>query len=246
MATNGDHLVQVLVNLIVNGVQAILGAAEAGSVRVRAFLDTDRVVIEVKDSGPGIDEAVIGRIFDPFFTTKEEGTGLGLALSQQMIHDSGGTLIALNTGSGSCFVITLPAAAPELAAPKSLTPPSLPRTCRILVVDDELLVGRAIGRMLKQHDVRHVLSAKEAVAALAEFGPDAILCDMNMPGMRGDELLRAVRADGYSRPFAFITGGTLDLVARELAEEHGAEILQKPFGKRDLEELLVSMNLNAV
>ncbi len=241
--TNGDHLVQVLLNLLLNAGQAILSSAATGTVRVTAEESGSVVSVDVADDGPGMSAEVLARIFDPFFTTKAEGTGLGLALSQRMVADSGGTLTAASEGAGSRFTLVLPLARPEETAPP-MAPPDVPdvRRARVLVVDDELLVGKAIARMLRQHEVHHAENGERALELLDTFDADVILCDVNMPGMRGDELLRHLRGRGDRRPFAFITGGTLDQNTRELAEREGVRILQKPFTLQDLDALLAALD----
>jgi len=103
------ELQQVLVNLILNAVQAM---PQGGVLTVRAAGTHDSVTITVQDTGLGIAPDVQKRIFDPFFTTKQaEGTGLGLSISQRLITRAGGTLEVDSTlGQGSRFIITLPPA----------------------------------------------------------------------------------------------------------------------------------------
>jgi signal transduction histidine kinase len=102
-------LTQVFVNLITNSAQAIEGT---GKVKITARLlpATDRVRIEVEDTGPGIAKEHLPKVFEPFFTTKEpgRGTGLGLAICLGVIEKHGGTIEALKRRRGACFVIELP------------------------------------------------------------------------------------------------------------------------------------------
>ena len=101
-----EQMKQVLLNLIINAIQATPGA---GEVLVSACLRHDRLLIEVKDEGSGISGADRDRIFDPFFTTKENGTGLGLSLVHQVVEQHGGILTAeANTGGGMTFSVSLP------------------------------------------------------------------------------------------------------------------------------------------
>src|ERR1022692_849668 len=97
---------QVLLNLIINAIQATTGV---GEVLVTAGLRNDRLLIEVKDEGCGISGADRDRIFDPFFTTKENGTGLGLWVGHQIVEQHGGILTAeANPGRGTTFSVSLP------------------------------------------------------------------------------------------------------------------------------------------
>ncbi|GAB4388838.1 sensor histidine kinase [Albidovulum sp.] len=119
VAINRTELQQVMVNLIVNAVQAM---PEGGTLTIRTRREADgagaRVRITVEDTGIGMAEEVAARIFDPFFTTKRgEGTGLGLSISRNLIARAGGTIeIASRVGEGTRFDILLPARATEMAA----------------------------------------------------------------------------------------------------------------------------------
>ena len=81
-----------------------------GGLRVSTRGGEGSVEIEVRDTGPGIDPARLQRIFDPFFTTKERGTGLGLAMAQEIAQEHGGQLTCQSVlGKGTAFVLQLPA-----------------------------------------------------------------------------------------------------------------------------------------
>ncbi|MDT2263123.1 ATP-binding protein [Paenibacillus larvae] len=71
-------------------------------------IDEKRVNIEIRDNGPGIPVFVLDKIFDPFFTTKEQGTGLGLSVCQQIVHDMGGHIRVSSKGFGTTFTVSLP------------------------------------------------------------------------------------------------------------------------------------------
>jgi signal transduction histidine kinase len=105
----GGQIQQVLMNLLTNAAQAC--GDGGGTIWVRAHRDGDGVRISVRDSGPGVPEAVRGHIFDPFFTTKEvgEGTGLGLAISSRIVKSHGGRIELVSPpGQGAEFVVWLP------------------------------------------------------------------------------------------------------------------------------------------
>ena len=98
---------QVLVNLLLNAVQAL--PPEGGKITVTTLTVNEGVEIIVKDSGRGMDPESIPRIFDPFFTTKDTGTGLGLAVSNKIIEIHRGYIRVESTvGLGSAFTICLP------------------------------------------------------------------------------------------------------------------------------------------
>ena len=102
------QLRQALLNLIRNAREAMSGAA-ARRLDVSVREAAGRIVVAIHDSGPGIGAADMGKIFDPFFSTKERGTGLGLALVQQVVVDHGGQIeVASPPGAGTTFTLWLP------------------------------------------------------------------------------------------------------------------------------------------
>ncbi|TLS49646.1 PAS domain-containing protein [Paenibacillus antri] len=107
-----ELLKQVFINLSKNGIEAM--AAEGGTLTITEKTDRiqQRLNVYVQDTGPGIPPFLIDKIFDPFFTTKEEGTGLGLAVCQRIVHDMGGTLRVSSKGYGTIFVVSIPYAKP--------------------------------------------------------------------------------------------------------------------------------------
>ncbi len=241
---NQGRLGQVVVNLLVNAAQAIPeGAADRNVIRVSTRVDAaGRPVLEVSDTGPGIPVEIQGRIFDPFYTTKRqsEGTGLGLTICAGIVASLGGKIeLESEPGRGSTFRIVLPRATSSMklrAAP--VTPPAAnassgPRPGarkRLLVVDDEPLIGKSLGFMLDDwYEVEWTTSGRDALArvdALAKVpgGPryDAILCDLMMPEMSGMEGARRARAP---RPGPRRPGGVPDRgrVHRPRARVPGAD-----------------------
>jgi signal transduction histidine kinase len=100
---------QCLVNLVLNASEAVASKG-GGKITVRTRRDGTRVVIEVEDDGTGISPDVLPRLFDPFFSTKESGSGLGLALTQQIVKDHGGDVAVASTlGRGTTFKVSVPA-----------------------------------------------------------------------------------------------------------------------------------------
>jgi signal transduction histidine kinase len=109
-----DRLTQVVVNLLLNAAEAMVGEGRLGII-VDPDPAASETVIRIEDDGPGIDESIAPLIFEPFVTTKpeSEGTGLGLSVCLSIVQELGGTLTARNReGSGACFELRLPAAEP--------------------------------------------------------------------------------------------------------------------------------------
>jgi signal transduction histidine kinase len=108
VSVDRDQLLQVLHNLVRNGLEAVGGN---GTVRVSARREGDGLAIAVSDDGPGIREEDLPRVFEPYFTTKEGGTGLGLAVAQRIVEEHGGRLeVSSSPGRGATFTVRLPRA----------------------------------------------------------------------------------------------------------------------------------------
>jgi len=106
ICAHGSELNQVWTNLIDNAIDAMNGN---GELVVRTAAEFGRLLVEIRDSGPGIPPENARKIFNPFFTTKEKGTGLGLAISYGIVERHGGTLdVETELGKGSTFIVSLP------------------------------------------------------------------------------------------------------------------------------------------
>jgi C4-dicarboxylate-specific signal transduction histidine kinase len=107
----GDQvqLQQVLINLIMNAVEAMrLSAERPRRLLIRSAKSTDGVLVQVQDTGPGIEPGLADRIFEPFFTTKAEGIGMGLSISHSIIESHGGHLSLASSSAGALFEFILP------------------------------------------------------------------------------------------------------------------------------------------
>ncbi|NIS64109.1 MAG: hypothetical protein GTO05_02970 [Gemmatimonadales bacterium] len=112
-----ELMVQVLVNLMLNGIEAM---SAGGRLVVWLTVHAPDVWIGVRDSGPGVPEGVRAKIFRPFFTTKHQGTGLGLSISRQIVERHGGHLTLEDTpGGGATFIVVLPLTEVEHGGPQS-------------------------------------------------------------------------------------------------------------------------------
>ena len=106
-----NHLKQVLLNLVLNGMQAM---PEGGTLTIEANADHRTLFLTIEDSGTGIRPEDLPKIFEPYFTTKATGSGLGLAIARRIIEAHGGKIVAESeSGHGSRFRITLPLDGPQ-------------------------------------------------------------------------------------------------------------------------------------
>jgi signal transduction histidine kinase len=99
------HLTQAVVNLLLNSLQV---SSQGQEITLRAQLDSTGVLVLVQDEGPGLSETAVEHLFEPLFTTKPEGTGLGLAVSRELMRSQHGDLKYISNGRGACFSIELP------------------------------------------------------------------------------------------------------------------------------------------
>jgi len=251
VAASERRLGQVFLNLLINAAQAIPeGQAHRNFVRAETRTDeSGRALVEIQDTGAGIPSEVLGRIFDPFFTTKPVGvgTGLGLSICHGIVTSLGGEIqVDSAPGRGTTFRVLLPPAPGTEAAPEAPPDPALGgRRGRVLVVDDEPLVGRAVTRVLApRHEVVAVTSARDALSRLeADSGFDLVLCDLMMPEMTGMDLHAELsrRAPAMARRMVFLTGGAFTARAREFLDGVQNARVEKPFDPEGLRGLVGSL-----
>jgi PAS domain S-box-containing protein len=245
---NQAQLGQVFLNLIVNAAQAIPeGHADRNEIRVTTRTDErGDAVIEVSDTGSGIAAEDLPRVFDPFFTTKgERGTGLGLAMSHGTVKALGGEIcVTSNPGQGTTFRVCLPPGEFWRRPPASSSSRGAGtlRRPRVLVIDDERLVGDAIARALSDdNDVEVVTDARVPLGRIAAGQAyDIILCDLLMPVMTGmDFYAEVVRtAPRLAGRIVFMTGGAFTARARAFVESVANQCLEKPPDMARLRSLL--------
>jgi signal transduction histidine kinase len=233
---NESRLGQVVLNLVVNAAQAMPeGQVGRNLLRVATWTTTDgRVAIEVTDTGCGIPKENLERIFDPFYTTKPVGvgTGLGLAICHRIVSELGGAIeVESQVGKGTTFRVLLP---PAIGGVTEADPPrpATRQRARVLVVDDEQAIGRALERNLrKHHDVVVLASGKEAlVRILGGERFDVIVSDLMMPDMTGMDLhAELLRIDPVqARRLIFMTGGTFTARALEFLQHVSNPRIDKP------------------
>jgi PAS domain S-box-containing protein len=244
----GDEarLGQVLVNLLVNAAHAIEEGTKGAEIRVRTAFDaaTSRVIVEVTDTGSGIDEAVRDHLFDPFVTTKprSRGRGLGLAICRQIVEAHRGEIsFQTQRGRGTTFRVVLPVSdAPSASAAAEPAPTA---QGRVLIIDDDAMLVQAFGRVLcTEQEVVGVTSGREGLEQLATAGPpfDVILCDLMMPELSGMDVFERVEASdpATARRFLFMTGGAFSPHAQQFVQKHQEHTIAKPIRADALRQLV--------
>lgn len=258
-AVDGEQktLTQAFVNLIMNAEQAISSTQDHGTLKISLRRVDDKASVTFSDDGPGIPPENIERIFDPFFTTKRPGggSGLGLTICLAVIKEHGGTMEVQSTaGAGASFQVLLPlaagissAAAPpagEVTRPTS-SPLDVLRGHSLLVVDDEESICEIVqeGLAARAMKVDGASSSEAALAQVSANAYDVILCDLNLPGLRGEQLYEQLWARGGTRTthFVFMTGDILDSATAERYCARGARIIQKPFQVAALASVLAEL-----
>jgi CheY-like chemotaxis protein len=234
---DASQIQQIVMNLVINGAEAI--GPEGGTVRVSTGVSgvgADKMVfMEVQDSGSGMSEATKAKIFDPFFTTKTKGRGLGLAAVSGIIRGHNGKMeVDTVIGEGTTFKVFFPAVEPSAETPEvSSSAECTSGRGTILVVDDEPLL-RDLAKTTLEQCGYSVLVAENGLEGVNTFrenpsGITAVLLDLTMPVMSGEEafhLIREIRKDvpvlissGYGEFFARKQFGPADVVS----------FLQKPY-----------------
>jgi two-component system, cell cycle sensor histidine kinase and response regulator CckA len=249
------QLQQILMNLALNardamplgGVitfqtanQRISGGTGPNSTQVEPG---EYVVLQVADTGTGMDRATQSRIFEPFFTTKAQGkgTGLGLSTVYGIVKQSGAAISVVSApGEGSRFTVYFPRTdgfALAQSAEKDADSP-LSGTETILLVEDDDAVRNLVERVLTSRGYR-VLSAQHGGDALqlASDGRgdiDLVLTDIVMPAMSGRELVDALRTRRPGVRVLYMSGYTDDEIVRRGLHDPRMSFIQKPFTAESL------------
>jgi PAS domain S-box-containing protein len=244
---NESRLGQVLLNLIINAAQAIPGGAVGRNfVRIvtRAYPDKGRVLIEVSDSGSGIEPEVQKRMFDAFFSTKPVGvgTGLGLSISEGIVRSLGGEItFDSEVGIGSTFRVWLPISRTIPQRPTLEQADPGDKRASVLIVDDDRGVAEALARVLaERHRVTVCTRGAQALERLRTESFDLILCDVMMPEMTGMQLYEELhrRHPELLPRVVFMTGGAFTQTARQFLAGIPNTQLEKPIAMQTLRALI--------
>ena len=255
---NATHIHQLMINLCGNAADAMMERGGKISIRVSGenhcrvagkenpSMQPGRyVLIEVADTGEGMEKEVLDRIFEPYFTTKEvgKGTGMGLAICHGIVEQHHGTIaVESEPGHGTVFRISLPAEKKKVVAePKPLSTVPLGSE-RILFVDDEAPLVQIARTLLESLGYR-VAGHVDPVGALDAFKEDPqafdlVVTDMAMPGMTGEELVKQIAGLRPDLPVVLCTGFS-SRMDRERAEQLGIrKFLRKPLEMKEFAKVV--------
>ena len=248
--TMGDahQLQQVFLNLITNAEQAMERAeGRHHRLTVRTRRSGDAIRIEVEDTGSGVPANLLERIFNPFFTTKPtgHGTGLGLSISLGIVREHEGRIWAENAPQGGArFVVELPVITPRVSGefPAALAAHPVGDSLHILVVDDEASVRVALQRYLaaRGHDVETTASGQDALGLLRGGAYDAVIVDMRMPDLSGEQLFEQLRSADreHAERVIFTTGDLVSEQMRRFLDGSGRPCVPKPFEFSSFDQVL--------
>ncbi len=188
-------LERAVANVIAN---AVSHSPPGARIRIEAGAIADRVDLRVVDHGPGIPTADRERVFEPFQRLGDgaTGVGLGLAVARGFVDAMGGELTIDDTpGGGLTMVISLPGPAISCALDSAARATGDDAVTRVLVVDDEPQILRALSTNLKArgYDVDLAPTGEEALRLAADHHPDLVVLDLGLPGIDGIEVVRGLR-----------------------------------------------------
>ncbi len=261
------QLQQIIMNLVINGAEAI--GPEGGAVLVRTSaqeIDTHYistmstagdllkpgryVCLEVHDTGVGMSEETLSKIFDPFFTTKFAGRGLGLSAVLGIVRAHKGALkVYSRLGQGTTFKVLFPGSATPVPSANPPAKRELSGKGTVLVVDDEEIVRVTARHALERYGYHTVLT-NDGLAALEtyrarpeEFG--MVLLDLTMPVMGGEEALRQLQAVN-PRVKVLLSSGYNEVEAvQRFAGKGLAGFIQKPYTAAGLAEKVKEVFIGA-
>ena len=214
--------------------------------------DRQNAVVEIVCDGVELDSAQLRSLFEPFASSDEARTaGFGLSVCSSIVEQLGGTIKAESVPeTGLNLTITFPCTRPSStteppppSSQQSSNPPSsVVGSAKILVIDDDPGVGRALRLMLEEeHDVTCLASPREALRRLLQDqGFDLIFCDLMMPELTGMDIYQVLRFNrpGYETRLVFMTGGAFTASAKRFLAQVPNARIEKPFNLRALQRMV--------
>ncbi|MDH5258472.1 MAG: response regulator, partial [Gammaproteobacteria bacterium] len=253
-------LLQVLMNLCINARDAI---GEHGLIDITANLNNstdltcsachqqftgEHIIINISDNGDGIDGNLISKIFDPFFTTKgtEKGTGVGLAITRDIVHEADGHIVIKSSNEGTVFQLCFPPLSHEqqslLQLPENTFDSLNGDNQHILIVDDEAMIAQFEAELLTSHGYQASTDIDSTrVLRMFNSNPDQFdlfIIDQTMPSLNGIDLAKSILERRPDAPIIICTGYS-ESVNEEIAKQAGVQgFLSKPIDSVTLLKLI--------
>lgn len=242
---NPVELRELLINIVNNAIDALpLG----GRVEIAIESRGSSSILRIADTGVGMPPEIVQRIFDPFFTTKGvAGSGLGLSVVYGIVVRHHGEIsVESIPGKGTTFTIVFPSAdrevepiPPDREAIEAAVSEPAEHPLNVLVVDDQPQVAAVLKLMfeLEGHQVHFFTNGPSAIAALYELPWDMVCTDIDMPGMSGWDVARAVKDAFPELPVIVVTGWSERFSPSELKDRGVDSVLNKPYQLSNIREL---------
>jgi two-component system, cell cycle sensor histidine kinase and response regulator CckA len=229
---------QVVMGLCLNAAEAMTGGGRL-SVRTYSEPGDGRVVLEVSDTGSGIDDKTMPRIFEPFFTTKDAGRGMGLAAIRGIVDNHSGEIrVVSREGKGTTCTVLLPVSDIPAAAEQPPAESPSAGAGRVLLADDEEDVRGVVHAMLDTLGYE-VIEARDGLEAVEIFRRraaeiDLVILDLVMPHLTGEAALEQILRIAPGVPAILVSGYDESGRIREIVAAGFGGFLQKPFRRQDL------------
>ena len=237
---NRAEIREMLMNLIFNAVDAI---ADRGTIFLRTSSTRGELLIQVTDTGTGMDEEIRKRCMEPFFTTRKNGTGMGLATTFGTISRHNGRVeIDSSPGHGTTIRIFFPIRE-EAIVEQTVEVPAPVKPLHLLLVEDEPVIRETLQEMLKVdgHSLEVANNGEEGIQVFKRGKFDLILTDRGMPEMNGDRMARIIKGIEPEQLIVMLTGSGEMMKAREDVPDCVDHILSKPISATELRRTLQQM-----
>ncbi len=244
---NSTEIREVLINIINNALDAMPGG---GSISFSTWNGDDTVFASVSDTGEGMSEEVVRRIFDPFFTTKGVvGTGLGMSMAYGIITRHDGKIeVESELGKGSTFTLEFPVTKNTVIpiASSNHEPDTKSKALSILVVDDEVNICEVLNAYLSSggHRVKTVDNGADAIDITTRERFDLVLCDMAMPHVCGNDVVKALNRLDKRPKIGIITGWDVKPKPTDYEDINIDFIIKKPFNFKALTKHINELSIS--
>ncbi len=254
VVANESRIEQVCLGLVLFAIRILPeDSAKTNEVRLSLYSEEQQnVIIEIVCEGVELDATQLRSLFEPFASSDEARTaGFGLSVCSSIVDQLGGQIKAESIlGKGLSLMITFPCTRPSStteppppSSQQSSNPPSSETgSAKILVIDDDPGVGRALRLMLEEeHDVACYTSPREAIKRLLQDqGFDLVFCDLMMPELTGMDIYQVLRFNrpGYEARLVFMTGGAFTASAERFLAQVPNPRIEKPFNLRALQRMV--------